>query len=64
VLESGEAVAHAPAADRQTYVHVARGKVMLNDQSLGDGDGARISAGERVRIAGSEAAEVLLFDLP
>jgi redox-sensitive bicupin YhaK (pirin superfamily) len=64
LLESGEAVAYAPAADRQTYVHVARGKVRLNDQSLGGGDGARISAGEPVRIRGSEAAEVLLFDLP
>ncbi len=64
ILDAGEAVAHRPAAARQTYVHVARGRVLLNGQPLGGGDGAHLGAGEEVRIEADPSAEVLLFDLP
>jgi hypothetical protein len=60
----GTAVSHQLAADRQGYVHVARGRVRVNGVELGAGDGARIDTGEQVTIEGLDAGEALLFDLP
>ena len=62
--DDGASVGHQLAADRQGYVHVARGTVQVNGNELGAGDGARIAAGEQVTITGVAAGEVLLFDLP
>jgi len=64
LLEAGDVVEHRSVADRQTYVHVARGDVVLNGAPLSAGDGARVGPGEAARIEGTSAAEVLLFDLP
>jgi redox-sensitive bicupin YhaK (pirin superfamily) len=64
LLQAGEAVTHAPAAGRRTYVHVARGRVELNGTELAAGDGAAASGEPEVRLTGVEAAEVLLFDVP
>ena len=65
VLGDGEAVAHALAAGRQAYVHLARGRALVNGQAMAGGDGAHITAEAEVRIsgAGPEDADVLLFDL-
>jgi redox-sensitive bicupin YhaK (pirin superfamily) len=62
--EDGQRLSYQLAADRQGYVHVARGRVRVNGTDLGGGDGARIGAGELVDIEGVDAGEVLLFDLP
>ena len=64
LLDDGVTVSHQLADDRQGYVHVARGRVWLNDVELVAGDGARIAAGGHVVIEGVDAGEVLLFDLP
>jgi redox-sensitive bicupin YhaK (pirin superfamily) len=50
-------------ADRYVYVHVARGKVEVNGQRLGEGDGARIRGERRLEFAKGDQAEVLVFDL-
>jgi quercetin 2,3-dioxygenase len=63
LLEAGEAVEHHLAADRQAYIHVARGMVSVNGQPLGSGDGAEIERIESIRIEAVDSAEVLLFDL-
>jgi redox-sensitive bicupin YhaK (pirin superfamily) len=44
-------------------VQVARGRVRVNGQELGAGDGAAISDEKSVTVAGVEPSEVLLFDL-
>lgn len=62
--DDGAVVSHQLDGDRQGYVHVARGRVRVNGSELGAGDGARIGAGEQVRIEGVAAGEVLFFDLP
>jgi hypothetical protein len=62
--DDGAVVRHQLGDDRQGYVHVARGRARVNDTDLRAGDGARIGAGEQVRIEGVEAGEVLFFDLP
>jgi len=58
------AVEYQLAPDRRGYMHVARGRARVNGSALGAGDGARLAAGEQVTIAGVDAGEVLLFDLP
>ncbi|MBF0256271.1 MAG: pirin family protein [Gammaproteobacteria bacterium] len=64
VFASGQTASHQLAGDRPGYVHLARGEAMLNGQPLQAGDGARIDAGARIELQGSDDAEVLLFDLP
>ena len=63
LLEPGERVAHEPAAGRHAWVHVARGTVELNGQTLREGDGASVSGERRLEVAAKDPAEVLVFDL-
>ncbi len=49
---------------RRAYVHVAHGAITVNGTQLGAGDAARIEDEDAIRIAGGNAAEVLVFDLP
>ena len=64
LIDGQEHAAHALGSGRRAYVHVARGKVTVNDVVLEAGDGARASGVERIELGSGEAAEVLLFDLP
>jgi redox-sensitive bicupin YhaK (pirin superfamily) len=64
LLAPGETVRHALAPGRHAYLHVARGAVTLQSQSLRGGDGAKIADEENLEIVASEDAEILLFDLP
>lgn len=63
LLEPGEELVHHPAVSHKAWLQVARGRVLLNDQVLDQGDGAAVSDEELLQIAGQEAAEVFLFDL-
>ena len=50
-------------AERKGYVHVVRGAVAVNGQTLSGGDAALISAESRIEITNGNDAEVLVFDL-
>jgi redox-sensitive bicupin YhaK (pirin superfamily) len=67
LFAAGESTTYALPAARHAWIHVARGKVTLNGETLSAGDAAgvaAISAGEQpLEITGVDAAEVLLFDL-
>lgn len=63
LLGEGDAVEHTVAAGRGGWVQVARGIVSVNGEELREGDGVAISTSGHLRIAGHEAAEVLLFDM-
>jgi quercetin 2,3-dioxygenase len=64
LLESPDhAVTHPLKGGRHAWVHVARGSVMVNDQTLNAGDGAAITNEAKVEIRGAPAGEALLFDL-
>jgi redox-sensitive bicupin YhaK (pirin superfamily) len=52
------------APGRRAYVHVARGRVEVNGESLSAGDAAKIMDASRVELGRGENAEVLVFDLP
>ena len=64
LLDGAEAVSHTLAAGRLGYVHVARGMVSVNGESLQTGDAAKLTGVERIDISHGQGAEVLLFDLP
>jgi hypothetical protein len=64
VLGKGERATYELRPGRHAWVHVARGSLDLNGQPLGAGDGAAVSDERKLELAGVDAAEVLLFDLP
>ena len=49
---------------RRAYVHVARGALRVNGESLGAGDALRLVDEPELRIDSGRSAEVLVFDLP
>jgi len=63
LLERGERVSYSLPSTRHAWVHVARGTVDVNGQSLREGDGAAISDEDRLDLTARESSEVLLFDL-
>ena len=60
-----ENVEHALEPARHAWVQVVRGDVVLNGQTLNEGDGAAVSEETQLTFAGAGAAggEFLLFDL-
>ncbi len=64
LLEAGQTVTHPLAAGRRAYIHVARGSLRVEDQTLEGGDGAFAADLAGLGLEGVDAAEVLLFDLP
>ncbi len=51
------------APGRHAWVQVARGKVKVNGNELGEGDGAAISDERAIQVEGVANGEVLVFDL-
>ncbi len=51
-------------ADRQIYVHVARGAVNANGEALNVGDGLKLIDVPTLSLSQGKTAEVLVFDLP
>ena len=51
-------------AGRTAWLHVPRGRVTLNDQDLGPGDGAAVTETAQLVVTGVEDAEVVIWDLP
>jgi len=64
LLAPGETLAYRFDADRQGYLHLARGKLRVGNVILNQGDGLAMQKQELLELEGIEDAEVLLFDLP
>jgi len=64
LLDGAERATHRLAAGRRAYVHVARGGVTVNGQSLEAGDALKATDTAEVVLEAGKQAEVLLFDLP
>ncbi len=62
-VDAGATVEYGVGEGRGVWVQVAGGSVVVNGEELKDGDGVAIEGEPAVRIAGVEAAEVLVFDL-
>lgn len=48
---------------RHAYIHVARGSLTVNGQTLAEGDGVRIRNAQELHFSRGNEAEVLVFDL-
>ncbi|NML59647.1 pirin family protein [Massilia sp. RP-1-19] len=64
IMNPGDSLEHALDPGRTAYVHVIRGSVSVNGTALSGGDALKIAGEDRISLAGAQAAEVLLFDLP
>lgn len=64
LFDGDESAELALARKRRAYVHVARGAITVNGNTLAAGDAAMISAEPSVALRAGKAAEVLVFDLP
>ena len=62
LFDADEQAQHIIAPGRAGYIQVAKGALTVNGQSLSQGDGLQLTAGE-VQIRGGDQAEILLFDL-
>jgi len=63
LIDGAESATHTLAPGRRAYVHVARGKVHVNGQSLEAGDALMAEEVDSIVLDQGENAEVLLFDL-
>jgi redox-sensitive bicupin YhaK (pirin superfamily) len=63
LLDGAERATHALAPGRRAYVHVARGRLSANGQTLEAGDALKLSGEAQVVLEHGVDAEVLLFDL-
>lgn len=62
-VSPGVELAHQGAADRRTWLQVARGAIEVDGRELKAGDAAAWVDVPRVALRAREASEVLLFDL-
>ena len=63
-LQPEQTVSQPLAAGRTAYVHVVSGTLYVNNERLGEGDGATLTDVDRLEFEGIEGCEALLFDLP
>jgi redox-sensitive bicupin YhaK (pirin superfamily) len=61
-LQAGECVAYPLPATRYGYLVPARGRVMVNDQHVGERDGVAIAGESGISITALETAEIILVD--
>jgi quercetin 2,3-dioxygenase len=64
LFAGAEHAAFAIAQDRRVLVHVARGAVAANEETLNAGDALKLVNVRRLTLARGADAEVLVFDLP
>ncbi len=63
LLRSGESLSYTPPPGRHGYIHVARGELLLNADTLVAGDAAAITDEPVLALSAPEMAEFLVFDL-
>jgi hypothetical protein len=62
-VEAGQRIAYALPPTRFGYLVGARGRVSVNDQHVGAGDGIAITGESRIEITAFDAAEIILVDV-
>ncbi len=63
-LKAGQSVEYALAPDRRAYLALAKGAATVNGVALNARDGAAVRDEQSIKIAASEAAEIVLVDAP
>lgn len=64
ILEKNTVLNYALAVQRSAYLHVARGEVNVNGQTLVTGDALMVSEAVELVFKANAESELLLFDLP
>lgn len=64
LIDQSETCNHSLDANRAAYVHIARGSIAINGETLNAGDAAMIAEESSITLSDGNNAEVLLFDLP
>ncbi|MFT4249589.1 MAG: pirin family protein [Pseudomonas sp.] len=64
ILDGAERLEYSLGQNRGAYVQVARGSLIVNGQSLEQGDAIQLSGESAVTLSDDKDAEILLFDLP
>lgn len=64
ILSAGQGLAHDLSAKRLAYVHVVRGRLLVNGHFLNTGDAAKIADESHLYFSAEEETEFLFFDLP
>jgi len=62
-LDAGVEAIHPLAQGRKAWLQVAKGEVVLDDQTLKAGDAAAVTDQTQIAVRSKEPSEVLLFDL-
>ena len=62
-LDAGVEAIHPLAQGRKAWLQIAKGEVVLGDQTLKAGDAAAITDQTQIAVKSNAASEVLLFDL-
>lgn len=63
LLDGSESASLELAPGRLAYVHLVRGSLQVNGQTLSGGDALQLSDESRVQLEAGQDAEVLVFDL-
>ena len=61
-VQAGQRIAYPLASRRYGYLVPARGRVMVNDQHVGERDGIAITGESGIAITAIETAEIILVD--
>ena len=64
LFDGGEQAVLDLAPGRRAYVHLARGQLDVNGDTLTEGDGLKLADLTEIRLEKGRDAEVLVFDLP
>jgi len=63
LFAEGESARHELAPGRHAWLHVARGRIVVNGEQLSAGDAVQASNESALELRGVQDAEVLVFDL-
>jgi redox-sensitive bicupin YhaK (pirin superfamily) len=64
LFDGSESASLSLADGRKIYVHVARGSIEANGETLNAGDALQLTATKELELTNGRDAEVLVFDLP
>ncbi|NCO02931.1 MAG: pirin family protein [Alphaproteobacteria bacterium] len=62
-IDAGAEIKHSFEKGRGGYMHLARGQITLNGETLKEGDSAEITEKDFVTIKGAANSEIILFDM-
>ncbi len=63
ILENGNSLSYDIKPKRKVYIHLVKGKIIINNFTLLDGDAIEITNEDKISIQSLDNSEFILFDL-